>query len=230
VLLHANNLFPQNYNYKFDKYTTSDGLSSNTITCIIKDKSGFIWIGTIDGLHRFDGSRFKIYHPERDDQYSISDSWVNQICDDDDYLWVGTPNGLNKFDKATEQFIKYRFNADDNASFSNDFVTAIYCTKKNGIWIGTEDGLNLFDRSTGKVKRFKNNPDDKTSSLSHNFIKALYEDNEGHLWIGTYGGGLNRYDEKNNTFKHYKFNSENPSSLSNDFIEVLLLTVPETSG
>lgn len=215
----AYNLYSQNHYYKFDRYTTIDGLSSNTITCITKDNEGFIWIGTIDGLNRFDGNSFKIYHPQSDNPTSISDSWINDICSDNDYLWVGTPNGLNKFDKATEQFKKYRFDPDNNYTISNDFVTVLYHGKKNEIWVGTEDGLNLFDKTTEKIKRYKRDSKDTLATLSHNFIKALYEDKEGYLWIGTHGGGLNRYDKKNNEFKHYRYEQANPFSLSNDFIE-----------
>ncbi|MEO6695901.1 MAG: two-component regulator propeller domain-containing protein [Ignavibacteria bacterium] len=217
----ANNLFSQNYNYKFDRYTNADGLSSNTVTCITKDKEGFIWIGTIDGLHRFDGNTFKIFHPESKEQTSISDSWINDICDDDEYLWVGTPNGLNRLDKITGKFSRFRYDRDDITSISNDYVTEIYRTKKNEIWIGTEDGLNLLDRSSGKVKRYKHIENDQ-SSLSHNFIRTLFEDNEGVLWIGTYGGGVNRYDRTNNIFKNNKYDPGNPFSLSNDFIESII--------
>ncbi|MEO8209621.1 MAG: two-component regulator propeller domain-containing protein [bacterium] len=219
TLLEANYLLSQNCNYKFDRYTTNDGLSSNTITCLIKDKEGFIWIGTIDGLHRFDGISFKIYHPESGNQTSISDSWINEICEEGNYLWVGTPNGLNRLDKATGKFTRYRNDPAEISSISNDYVTSIYRTRKNEIWIGTEDGLNLFDQTTGKVKRYNIN---NTPALGSNFIKALFEDKEGYLWIGTYGGGLTRYNDKNNEFKNYRFDQDNPFSISSDFTESII--------
>ncbi|MBK8983615.1 MAG: hypothetical protein IPM38_15200 [Ignavibacteria bacterium] len=219
TLLDADYLFCQNCNYKFDRYTTNDGLSSNTITCLIKDKDGFIWIGTIDGLHRFDGNSFKIYHPESGNHTSISDSWINEICDDGNYLWVCTPNGLNRLDKATGKFTRYRHDPWNNSSISNDYVTAIYRTRKNEIWIGTEDGLNWFDQTTGKVKRYNSN---NTPALVSNFIKVLFEDKEGYLWIGMYGGGLTRYNDRNKEFKNYRYDQENPFSLSSDFIESII--------
>ena len=86
-------------------YNVNNGLSQNSITCIYKDKQGIVWIGTQDGLNRFDGYRFRIYKHDAKDTTSISDQFVLSIQEDGgNNLIIGTRNGLNLFDKRKEIF------------------------------------------------------------------------------------------------------------------------------
>lgn len=98
---------------------------------------------------------------------------------------------------------------------SQSSVQAILQDKLGYMWFGTEDGLNRFDGYTFRI--FKHDPEDPTS-LSNNNILALFQDQEGSIWIGTNGSGLDRYDQQNGGFVHYRANKEDPHSLSNDFI------------
>jgi len=86
-------------------YNVNNGLSQNSITCIYKDKQGILWIGTQDGLNRFDGIRFRVYKHDIKDTASISDQFVLSIQEDGgNNLIIGTRNGLNLFDKRKEIF------------------------------------------------------------------------------------------------------------------------------
>lgn len=73
----------------------SDGLSNNTVKCIAQDKQGFMWLGTFDGLCRFDGVNFTVFRNELDDSLSIANNHVEAILAEEDGLWVGTQRGVN---------------------------------------------------------------------------------------------------------------------------------------
>ena len=95
---------------RFEHLTIEDGLSQNAGLAIFQDSKGYLWIGTQDGLNRYDGYNFKIYKHDPDDPNSISHNSILAIEEDQDgYLWIGTwGGGLNRFDPAAGTFIRYR--------------------------------------------------------------------------------------------------------------------------
>lgn len=94
-------------------------------------------------------------------------------------------------------------------------VYSIVQDEQGFLWFGTEDGLNRFDGYSFRVYRHDPfNP----ASLSHSWAECLFIDRTGTLWIGTYGGGLNRYDRRTDTFQHFKHNPNDPQTPSNDFV------------
>jgi len=208
-------LLPQHL--RFEHLTTEQGLSSDIIWSILQDSSGFIWIGTLDGLNRFDGDKFKIYKHNVNDPNSLGDNSVQVLIEDGSRnLWIGSwGGGLSKFNLETEQFTQYKHNPDDPQSLSSNRAQAIIEDQNGVIWVGTADGLNKLDPATATFTLFKNDPNNP-NSLSHNNIQALYEDKTGVLWIGTNGGGLNRFDRDTGLFTHFKHDQADPTSLSND--------------
>ena len=202
---------------RFEHLTTEQGLSSDIVWSVLQDSSGFIWIGTLDGLNRFDGNKFKIYKHNVNDLSSLGDNSVQVLIEDGSRnLWIGSwGGGLSKFNPETEHFTQYKHDLDDPQSLSNNRVQSICEDQEGVIWVGTGNGLNRLDSETNKFSHYKNNPND-SNSLSHNNIQALYEDQTGILWIGTNGGGLNRYDRVTGKFTHYQFDPADPKSLSNN--------------
>ena len=97
---------------RFEHLTSEDGLSQNAGLAIFQDSRGYLWIGTQDGLNRYDGYSFKIYKHDPDNLNSISYNSILSIAEDKNgSLWIGTwGGGLNRFDPATETFIRYNFN------------------------------------------------------------------------------------------------------------------------
>jgi len=194
----------------FERIGFQQGLSQRSVLCIFEDSLGFIWIGTMDGLNRYDGYAFKtfLYDPLAAD--SISDSSVLSICEDrEGYLWIGTTSGgLNRFDRRTEKFTSFKHDPDDSGTMSDNLVNAVWEDSHGRLWAGTSRGLDLVDRETGKVKRYGHDPDDP-SSLSANSVLTIFEDRSGQLWIGTAEwsknwGGLDRYDAQTDSFLHCK--------------------------
>ena len=93
-------------NIRFEHFSLEEGLSQSTATVIFQDSKGFLWIGTEDGLNRYDGYNFKIYKPNTDDPNSLTDRWITALAEDPKgNLWVGTRlGGLNRYDPKTGKF------------------------------------------------------------------------------------------------------------------------------
>src|SRR5687768_2437317 len=90
------------------KYLTiDDGLSDNSVTCLLKDRYGFLWAGTANGLNRYDGFSFRIFK-HSDEPSSISHNRILKVFEDSrGDLWVGTGFGLNRYDRKSGNFIRY---------------------------------------------------------------------------------------------------------------------------
>ncbi len=151
-----------------------------------------MWLGTEQGLNRFDGYNFLVYKFQHDDPNSLSNSYVSSIHEDPaGILWIGTDGGgLNRFDPETRQFTHYLIDPESLDSFSN-IVNVIFEDRFGELWIGTAGGgLSKFDK---KKETFIHCPVNCAAPdhPNNNRINAIYEDNSGTLWIGT-DGGLNR--------------------------------------
>ncbi|NJK94226.1 MAG: hypothetical protein HC905_04170 [Bacteroidales bacterium] len=101
--------YSQNRSFKFEKINTEHGLSQATVNCIFQDSRGYLWIGTNDGLNRYDGYNFKIFRNSDTDSLSISGNLITCIAEDTcGMIWVGTrDNGLNVFERKTGKFKRY---------------------------------------------------------------------------------------------------------------------------
>lgn len=210
------------YSMRFDHFTVEDGLSQNSVECILQDRKGFLWFGTNDGLNRYDGYRFLVYKHNPQDPTTLSNNNILSLYEDSDGdLWVGTQGGgLNLFNRSSETFTSYQFDENETKSISNNIVWSILEDDKGMLWIATLDGLNKFSPESQTFQRYMANPN-HPDSLSNPWTIQLRQDNENNLWIATTGGGLNKFDKTTKTFKHYRHNKSNPSSLSNDRIRAI---------
>jgi PAS domain S-box-containing protein len=209
---------------RFEHMTSEDGLSQNAGLDIFQDSRGYMWIGTQDGLNRYDGYSFKIYKHDPDDANSLSHNSILKVAEDrDGSLWVGTwGGGLNRYDPVSEQFKTYQHNPDDPNSLSDNTVTDIKTDSNGKLWVGTLNGLDLFDPKTSTFQHFVNDPEND-NSLSSNVISLIFEDSQGQLWIGTgangvEGSGLNRFDPFTGDVVRYQHNGSDPDSLSSNNI------------
>jgi signal transduction histidine kinase/ligand-binding sensor domain-containing protein len=213
--------YSQTANYKFDHITTKQGLSHSTVSSVIQGRDGFIWIGTIDGLNRFDGYSCKVYKHNPSDSTSISSNFIHNIfLDSRGFLWMTTrEGGLNKFDSRTEQFARYLHDPNTPNSIAHNKGSGIIEDKDGRLWIATDGGLDLFDPTTETFTHYRNEPSNP-NSLSDNFVMSLYIDRSGTLWVGTYNG-LNIFDRERQTFTCYFNKPGDPTSLSNNSVHVI---------
>lgn len=212
---------------QFDHLTIEDGLSQNAGLAIFQDSQGFLWVGSQDGLNRYDGYTFKIFKHDPDDPTSISHNSILSITEDNEgYLWIGTwGGGLNRFDPITETFVRYRHDPEEPSSLSNDVVTSIKEDSRGVLWVGTLDGLNRYRPEQEAFDHFTHdlaNP----NSLSSNAISLVFEDSLAQLWIGTgafgvEGSGLNRFDPATGKAVHYSHDDSDPASLASNNISAI---------
>ncbi len=217
---------------RFDRLSVEDGLSHSSVWTLYQDSVGFLWLGTQEGLNRYDGYDFKVYRHDPADPDSISESETLAILEDRrGDLWIGTRGGgLNRFDRAEERFEHFRHDPGDPESLSHDVVEALLEDSGGMLWIGTGGGLNRLDpaasreggqtgHQSARFERFLYDPGD-SGSLSGDAVWKLFQDRQGDLWIGT-DSGLNRLQRGAGgavTFERYRHDPENPDSLSHDSV------------
>lgn len=224
---------------RFKNLSVTDGLSHNTVTAFCQDKFGFMWIGTVDGLNKFDGNRFTIYRNDPADPSSLSDNSILSIYEDrEGILWIGTERGgLNRFDPRTEIFSGFIHNPDNNNSISSNSVTSILSDKAGNLWISTRKGLNKLSASEKRKKypafvNYYSNEKDK-NSITNNVIYSLFLDSKGSLWLSLSDGfGVDKLDFTDNSFTNFRKTSfrsdpKNPNSLSGDWV---LYTFEDSKG
>jgi ligand-binding sensor domain-containing protein len=181
----------------FDYFSQESGLPNNQIQCIYQDRKGWIWLGTSQGLSRFDGYRFEKFVNSSDDTASLSGNLVRVIFEDHmGNLLIGTENGgLSIFDRRKERFIHpYR----NNPEFSSRDVSvnAIAESADGKKYLGTDRALMIID-TTGILKTLRPLINLLPENFSGSFIRALQFDNMGNLWIGTNRGLFLYYPERN---------------------------------
>lgn len=224
----AANRISNEFELKFEQIDIRQGLSSNTVYCILQDRKGFIWFGTEDGLNKYDGYKFTVFTVGREGDKFLSHSRINAIFEDKHgYIWLGTDGGgLNRYDPEKEIFTHYFANPDDPFSLSNNKVTSIFEDQNGILWIGTANGLDRLNPDNGKeslyFQNYEHNPDN-SNSLSNNRVFCLFVDNDNNLWIGADEGGLNLLTPENRStdnpiFLHFKANPNIPFSLSNNAV------------
>lgn len=198
---------------RFENLDTTGGLSNNIVWAILQDRRGFIWLGTDNGLNRYDGFTFKVYRRSDDHPGSLSANRITSLYEDrEGTLWVGTSAGLDRFDPETETFQHY-----PAGELSVGPVLAMLEDRSGRFWVGTENrGLALFNRSTGEYTFFRHNPAE-LSSISNDSVTSLLETSDGQIWVGT-RRGLNLFDPGSASFYRYYHNPENPLSLSSNRI------------
>lgn len=207
-------------NLNFTHLTNIDGLSQSTVVAIVKDKMGFMWFGTQDGLNRYDGYNFKVYRHKPNDTTSLRRSHITSVYEDmEGNLWVGTLNGsLSLLDRQHDKFINYKVMTDKTEGLSQRTVTSMYEDKQNNFWVGTYWKLNLLNRKTGSITQYGNVPGDSTS-ISDDGINCIFEDSRNNLWVGT-NSGLNIFDRKTKKFERF-FQTTDSNSLSNNNIRCI---------
>jgi len=191
----------QSLNLSFSHVNYQEGLSNSTVETIAQDSFGFIWIGTRDGLNRYDGYQIVVFRNDPADTSSISDNFIRTIYEDSNKdLWIGTMNGLNKFERAANTFKRFKSDKRRSESISHNTITSICEDRNRQFWIGTYGGgINLFNRKSGKFYSFKDSPGNPRLLRSNN-VNAILEDKTGRLWVAT-DSGLHAFNSQSKTLK-----------------------------
>ena len=174
---------------QFVPLTVADGLPSSVAYKTVQDRDGFIWIGTKDGLARYDGLGFRVFRNDPASPGSISSNDVSaMLVDRDGHLWCGgEASGLNRLELDGSGFRHWRHRAGEAGTLGSDDVFTIAQDATGAIWVGTYlGGLNRL-QDDGRFLRIDHDAEDP-ASLRSNTVQALYGDARGRLWIGTDSG------------------------------------------
>lgn len=173
----------QSTDFRFSRLDINNGLSQNHINCIYKDSRGFIWIGTMAGLNRYDGNTFKIYKHSANDSSSISDNFVTSIVQGaDGNFWIGTRNGFNIFDPRTETFHHRLPSELQNSPLQLTQIATVFCDFEKNLWFVTDSSGIVYYKPLGKKWSHIHHEKYDTASLSTNAITALTQDRQGRYW------------------------------------------------
>nr|WP_319401479.1 two-component regulator propeller domain-containing protein [uncultured Carboxylicivirga sp.] len=231
------------YDLHFSHLGMNNGLTNSSANVILQDRKGFIWIGTWNGLNRFDGYECKIYQPDFHDSTAISNREIVELMEDKaGNIWIGTSNGLNCLNPETGKVKTYEF---------RNRILSLCEDSKGNIWIGTwNGGLYKLIVESEEIKHYIANDIisdlcldsrnilwvgsyyglvkfnletekyeryvhvDRKNSITNNTVTQLSEDSQGHIWIGTWGGGVDRL-EVNNKGSQLFFTNFNSSNGTN---------------
>ncbi len=211
--------------YKFSHLSVNEGLSQATVLCMLEDHQGFFWIGTADGLNRYDGAEFEIYRTNSNQENSISDNEIMVLLEDQKgNIWIGTGNGLTRFNADRNKFDIFRHNPLDTTSLSNDYITSILEDKDGTLLIGTKFGLNRFDPDKQAFTRIEPNLE---TPLDRKFVKSIYQTSDSKFWVG-FEKELCQFNKETN--KIIAFNGEFRSQGSMEAVNHLLSFFEDRSG
>ncbi|HEX6834295.1 MAG TPA: two-component regulator propeller domain-containing protein [Rudaea sp.] len=192
---------------RFRNYGIAQGLSQATALAIAQDKTGFLWVGTQDGLDRFDGYGFRVYRRDRNDPWSLSDNNIVAIAPDSDgALWIGTHSGgLDRYDPALDRFTRYRADATRADALASDTITALLRDHRGRLWIAsTATRLQWLD--TG-AQAFVDAPLGVRTPLRA--VRAMVENAGGAILLGTHEG-LWQCDGDAHAMSEWRFGEEGP--------------------
>ncbi len=216
ILFIARGTVAQNPMFTFENINTKDGLSSLKVQSITQDNKGFIWIGTMDGLNRYDGYQFKVYRHNNEDSTSIPVSRINKIhVVNDSLLWLATKNeGLIKFNPITEKFIHFTHSPHNPESLPFDDILELYMDKDSVLWCTydfttgfyiTEDDQFIKSpmpkeyreviKFRHKLKRLIDQKFNLNIKMKRMNLQKTYN---GDYWIGILAGGCYYYFSQTN--------------------------------
>jgi len=197
TIIYLQSLQAQKSPLLFDKFDSEQGLSQNSVTAIVQDTLGYIWLGTENGLNKFNGYQIATYFHNIDSDFSILPGSIKDIVVDKyNQLWIANRGGLNCFNQELDEFYAYLADNNDSLSIPCNTVNCLLIDSEGFLWVGTSRGLSRTESQISKTNSkthltFKS----LSAKLSDKQILFLYEDFEKNIWVGT-ENGLNKINRK----------------------------------
>ncbi len=178
----------------FQSLSTSDDIPNQNVTAFEQDADGFLWVGTPNGLFRFDGAAYRNIDTLQSG-HPVGSAFVRVLhATPDGALWIGTDaDGLYRYDTVGGGMQQFRHDAQRADSLAHDSVTALAATAEGVLWVGTRDGLDQL-RSGETAFRHVEIAVGERRLRTDRRVLALAVDRQQTLWIGTWNGLLRRAD------------------------------------
>ncbi|HWK07252.1 MAG TPA: two-component regulator propeller domain-containing protein [Puia sp.] len=187
--------------YRFSRLDISRGLSHNEVNCIFKDEKGFMWLGTMSGLNRYDGYSFKVFKHDLRDSSSINDDLIVRILQGPGHkLWISTGKGFTIYDPMTEKFDRNPQRFLHSIHIDADSITDIQKDKQDNYWFvatGKGGGLYKYDAPHRSTQYFLHKEGDSATPHS-NQVRAIAANTIGDWWIIYDDGLLEKMDGRTN--------------------------------
>jgi len=208
----------QQNEFNFVNFSSNNGLSSNNINSILKDRFGYMWFATEDGLNRFDGINFTVYNHNELDTNSLATNQLQTLYEDPQgNLWVGTNRTLSLYDRHKDCF--------HNFNIANGTAIRAICSDKAGhLWLGSYAGLIFYD-PVRRTAKYYTVDSVRPGHLLSNTVISLLLDTKGRLWVGG-NTGLYLYQPATDNFKRFANNPADPASISDNVVK----TITEDAG
>lgn len=217
----------------FTNYSINEGLSQSVANCIFQDSQGYIWIGTQNGLNRFNGETFDVYSTNPTDTTSISNNWIYAITEDNKgNLWIGTKGGLNKYLPDQNKFEHITWQTDFSYNITQ-YCYDVICLKNGNILINTPPLISIYNPNNESFIHFQNTFE-YDGAVKDVRIPAL-EDSDGNIWIGS-TNGIAAFSPRTKDFSYFLFSDKKGKRLENINVTALyqdkkgVLWVGTTSG
>lgn len=176
-------------NYLFRHYQVEDGLSDNMVTGCVQDKNGYTWIGTRDGLNRFDGYTFKVFRNDPDETETLGSNWITYLgTDRNGDLWVGTLSGLYQYNDTKETFRHLPFTSDKG-------IEVFQFDKENKLWILMDGNLIQYNTSDNQFRIF--------SAKANQSYTSFCITDENSLWVGDSNGQISLLNPDDGSIESY---------------------------
>ena len=178
-------LISESKDYRFAHLTTVNGISQSEVYTFLEDSNGFMWVGTVDGLNRYDGYSFKIFNTDKTIPHALSNNTVRSLAEDkNERIWIGTDDGLNFYDQRKELIYKVKINTtSEKLSVWSMLIYEdyIFIGTNNGLWRGSVKSFDLDDieKSFQKLSKFSSKSD--TNDIIFNLIPSKH----GGIWVQT---------------------------------------------
>jgi len=210
--------FAQKNTVQFKHYSIEDGLSEVNARCIIQDKYGFLWIGTQDGLNRYDGYKFKIFKHNPKDSNSIAGNFINCLLEDSKgIIWIGTERGLSSFDASTGKFTRYNINGKVSRKRLSDNIRSLYEDSDSVLWIGVVNGYVIkFDiNQNKKLEEAIKDPENLFRFGKRGVIKIVEDKKNNLLWFALMRDGIFSFNRLTGEINRLPFSREKENCGSN---------------
>ena len=183
---------------QFRHFSTPEGLPNAVVDCISQDEAGFIWLGTSNGLYRYDGTELLPYKNNAQSPYYLpSNKIVCHAADHKGHLWIGTQEGLCRLDLHSGKVRHLLL-----AGVDKQRINSICVTRNGHIYVGTIRGFARYDAVADSLLRIETAQTDRNSLGGVN-IQSVIEDHNGDLLIGSLEYGVYRYSPNRRVFTHY---------------------------
>ncbi len=219
------NVETRKFTYLEENALDPEGLNTNGVWTLFKDKEGILWVGTANGGVNYYNPkeyRFGLYRVGTTNEYPSSNTIDGFLEDSKGKIWITTDNGLNSFNPNSGTFSYYKHDPANPRSISVNSLRNAEEDLDGNIWVGTWDGgLNRFNPTTATFDRFYPNTGSKPFNVSGRHIWYIKRDHKGLLWLSTLYVGIDVLDPKKGILKRFKKDLKNPYGLGSDIVQLI---------